>query len=367
MINLTHKYDLKKLIYKTNKYAEELSMDNINIMEICGTHTNSIGKYGIKSVISNKINLLSGPGCPVCVTHKFYIDAAIDLAKRGVIIATFGDLLRVNGSFENLLHERGKGKDIRIVYSVYDVINIAKENKDNKVVFLGVGFETTAPLIAYVINETKKKNINNLYFLTSIKIMPPILEKILNKNKRIHGIICPGNVAVIRGANSFRFIYDIYKIPAVICGFEAKDILGGIYFLISEMRKQKNKEQNIGFYNLYKTCVSSFGNNIAKKVIKDVFKLDSVTWRGIGKIEKSALVLKDEYSKYDAKKVFNLYKYFKTEHVLEDNKCKCSKVLLGDISPNECSFFGKVCTPKNPYGPCMVSSEGACAAFYKYK
>ncbi|MCY6356237.1 hydrogenase formation protein HypD [Clostridium sp. ZS2-4] len=361
--------ELKKIIQNINRISEELQLDNINIMEVCGTHTHSIAKYGIKSLVSKKINLISGPGCPVCVTHQSYIDAALDLAERGVIIATFGDLMRVNGKEENLLSEKSKGRDIRIIYSVYDAIDIAVKNKERKVVFLGVGFETTAPIIAAVIKQTHAMGIKNLCFLTSTKTMPPILEKILNmKEKQINGIICPGNVAVINGSESFRFIYEKYQVPAVVCGFEAEDILWGIYSLIKEMKRKQEGIKQKGFENLYRRCVSNSGNKIAKELIREIFKKDDVLWRGIGNIRDSALVIKENYSQLDAVKVFNLYRYFnkKEEYLKEDKGCKCSQVLLGNISPERCSLFRKVCTPRTPCGPCMVSSEGACAAYYKY-
>lgn len=361
---------LNKIIHNINRLSEDLNIDNINIMEVCGTHTHSIAKYGIKSLVSEKINLISGPGCPVCVTHQSYIDAALDLAERGVIIATFGDLVRVNGRKENLLYKKSKGRDIRIVYSVYDAIDIAIENRKRKVVFLGVGFETTAPIIAAVIKQAHDMGIKNLYFLTSIKTMPPILEKVLNtKEKRINGIICPGNVAVIKGGESFKFIYEKYGVSAVVCGFEAEDILGGIYFLIKDIKSKQEGMEQCGFENLYRRCVSNFGNRIAKELIKEIFKKDDVLWRGIGNVGNSALVINNKYSELDAVKVFNLYGYFnskKEEYLQEDKGCKCSQVLLGNISPKECSLFGKVCTPRTPCGPCMVSSEGSCAAYYRY-
>ncbi|MCY6372030.1 hydrogenase formation protein HypD [Clostridium ganghwense] len=360
---------LNKIVDNINRFGEEIKLDNINIMEVCGTHTHSIAKYGIKSILSNKINLISGPGCPVCVTHQSYIDAAIDLSRKGVIIATFGDLMRVNGNQGNLLEEKSKGRDIRVVYSVYDVVNIAEKNKEKQVVFLGVGFETTAPIIAAVIKEAHNRKIKNLYFLTSIKIMPPILDKILTlKTKNIDGIICPGNVAVIKGAESFKFIYEKYGVPAVVCGFEPEDILGGIYFLIKEIKRKQEGKRQRGFENLYRRCVSDLGNKMAIELIEEIFKIDNVLWRGIGNVNNSALVIKDKYSELDAVKKFNLYRYFndKEEVLREDNGCKCSEVLIGNISPKECGLFGKVCTPRTPCGPCMVSSEGACAAYYKY-
>lgn len=377
-MDIKHVDNLQRVINNINKYAALMDEGNINIMEVCGTHTNSIAKYGINSVISNKINLLSGPGCPVCVTNEDYIDAAVHLASKDVTIVTFGDLIKVVGNKFSLAMAKSQGRDIRIIYSISEVVHIAKEIYPKEVVFLAVGFETTAPSIASIIKETYEKKIQNLSFLTSIKIMPPILHKILNiKHKRIHGIICPGNVAVVRGGDSFKFIYEKYKIPAVICGFEAEDILISIYFLIKDIYKKGKHKSEIGFKNLYRKWASPQGNKLALGLIKDVFKLEHVVWRGIGRVENSALVINDKYSCIDAVKRFHLQEYFnknsymskaiiKNQYINEYNGCRCKDVLLGNIYPFQCSLFRKVCNPEKPFGPCMVSEEGACAVYYKY-
>lgn len=357
---------LQRVIKNINKYAEEI--DNINIMEVCGTHTNSVAKYGIRSVISSKINLLSGPGCPVCVTSEDYIDAAVYLASKDITILTFGDLMKVKGNNSSLSIEKSKGRDIRILYSVNEVTKIAEELYPKNVVFLGVGFETTAPLVASLIKQTYLRKIKNLFFLTSIKIMPPILEKILSiKNKNIHGMIFPGNVAIITGEKNFKFIQEKYEIPSVICGFEGEDILGGIYFLVRDIYRKNKGEGYNGFENLYRKWVSQQGNMVAKELIKDVFKVEDVVWRGIGKVENSALAINDKYSCTDAVKKFNLQDYFhKNSYIKDNSSCRCTDVLLGNIAPFQCSLFTKICKPENPYGPCMISSEGACASYFKY-
>ncbi|WP_032121019.1 hydrogenase formation protein HypD [Clostridium amazonitimonense] len=359
----------RRLINKINEYTEYIGKENINIMEVCGTHTNSIAKYGISSVISNKINLLAGPGCPVCVTNEEYIDAAVYLASKDITIITFGDLIKVKGSNSSLSIEKSKGWDIRIIYSISEVINIAEEIYPKNAVFLGVGFETTAPLIASIIKETYRRKVKNLYFLTSIKTMPPILEEIFNnKNRNIHGIICPGNVAVIGGEKSFKFIYEKYKIPSVICGFNPEEILGGICFLLKDIyRKNKDKSQ-VGFENLYRKWVSDEGNKICKDLIKDVFVVEDVVWRGIGNVRNSALIINDKYAFVDAVKKFNLQKFFSKDTYISKDKgsCRCGDVLLGNIHPFQCKLFKNVCNPENPCGPCMVSAEGTCATHYKY-
>lgn len=362
--------ELSKAVKRINDISESLPVKEINIMEVCGTHTNAIAKLGIKNILSNKINLISGPGCPVCVTDESYINVAIELSRMGIVILTFGDLMRVSGENSTLLKEKSKGLDIRIVYSVYDVISIAIENKDKTFVFLGVGFETTAPIIAAVIKQAFDLKINNLYFLNSVKVMPPILKWILSsKERNIHGIICPGNVAVVKGSESFRFIYDEYKIPSVVCGFEDTDIIASIYFLIRDIKSGLMGKEQKGFENLYKRCSRGEGNKRAKELIEEVFKEKDVSWRGIGLIKSSGLVISGKYHELDAVNKFDLQEYFslkKPKWRDKDYKCSCSDVLLGNMAPNKCKLFGNICTPSSPYGPCMVSAEGACAASYKY-
>lgn len=243
---------LKNLIYK----IQEAPIDKFNIMEVCGTHTGAISKFGIRELVKSKINLLSGPGCPVCVTSESYIDIAIKLLEfPSIILATFGDMMKVKGSTENLIIQKEKGKDIKILYSPLNVITLAMENKDKEIVFLGVGFETTAPLIALAIKIAKEKNIENISFLIGMKRMEPILHHILrDPSNNIQGLICPGHVAAIKGAHYFKFIVDAYNIPAVIAGFDELDIIGALYFLAGEQGKDKKS-----FKNLYKRCVSLEG------------------------------------------------------------------------------------------------------------
>lgn len=377
--------NLQRVINNINKYAGLIDEENINIMEVCGTHTNSIAKYGINSVISNKINLLSGPGCPVCVTNEEYIDEAVYLSSKDVTIVTFGDLVKVSGNNCSLSMAKSRGRDIRIVYSISQVVSIAKDMYPKEVVFLAVGFETTAPAIVTIIKKVYEEKINNLSLLTSIKIMPPILHKILSsKHKKIHGIICPGNVAVIGGVDRFKFIYQKYKIPAVICGFEGEEILASIYFLIRDIYKKDENKSQIGFENLYRKWASPQGNKLAQNLIRDVFNIEDVVWRGIGNVRNSALTIKDKYSTIDAAKRFGLQEYFneksyRDRYLVKDSfsnehkactndykACKCKDVLLGNIYPFQCGLFRKVCNPEKPLGPCMVSEEGACAIYYKY-
>lgn len=351
----------KEFIQNLFKEINQLASKEIKIMEVCGTHTQTISMLGIRTVLSPNIKLLSGPGCPVCVTEEKYIDIAIAILKKyNITIATFGDLLRVRGSESCLLDEKGKGGNIILINSPLDLIKIAEDDIKKEIVFLGVGFETTAPIIALTIKTAFEKGINNLYFLTSIKLMSPILHYILTEPKnQIQGLICPGHVASIKGSDYFKFISEDYNIPAVICGFEAIEILCGIYYLV----KKISNNQNRSFTNLYKKCVKNQGNHRAKQMIKEVFIVSSGEWRGIGKVENSSLSINKKYEKLDATKKFEV----KIENKSYITKCECGDILLGHKSPRECKLFEKVCNPLTPYGPCMISSEGACAVAYRYR
>lgn len=335
--------------------------EEINIMEVCGTHTQAISQTGIRSLLPANIRLTSGPGCPVCVTDDSYIDSGIEiLNKYNVILASFGDMMRVKGTNESLLDQFHNRKNIFVVYSPMDSVEIAKKNPDKQVVFLAVGFETTAPVIALAVKSAYEQKLKNIYFLTSLKLMPPVLNKILElKEKKINGIICPGHVAAVKGSAYFEFITRDYGIPAAVCGFDALDIAGGVYYLI-EQHKFGNAK---GFKNLYRVCVSEKGNNTANRLMEEVFDIGDGIWRGIGKIKKSSLILNDKYSCFDAMKHYNITP---GSHSLE-YQCNCSDVLLGNILPSQCSLFNTLCNPQNPSGPCMVSEEGACSIFYRYE
>lgn len=352
-----------KFIKDIIKQINESLIDKFNVMEVCGTHTASIAKYGIKQLVNSKVNFLSGPGCPVCVTSENYIDIAIKLLEgKNVILATFGDMMKVNGSKDNLLKQKERGRDIRVLYSPLNAISLAEENNEKEIVFLGIGFETTVPLIALAIKICKQKGIKNISFLIGMKRMKPILHYILEESSHnIQGFICPGHVAAVVGADYFKFIADTYNISTVIAGFEDIDIIGAIYFLM----KDQNKEKKC-FKNLYKRCVTLEGNSKAKKLYDEIFTYCDAEWRGIGNIRKSGFSLKEQYKDYDAIKKFRID--------MKKNKdrnsvifCRCSEIIVGKKSPSQCELFGKACTLEHPIGPCMVSSEGSCSIFYKYK
>lgn len=347
------------LIKDMIKEIQHSSIKNINIMEVCGTHTEAISKLGIRQLVKPTIRLLSGPGCPVCVTSEAYMDAAIEIVKRpNVILTTFGDMMRVRGSRENLTEQKEKGKDIRVIYSPLDSITLAEENKDKEIVFLSVGFETTAPLIALAIKTAHQKNIRNISFLIGLKRMEQVLHHILSDdNHNIQGLICPGHVAAVKGEEYFKFIVERYNIPAVITGFGALDIVGALYFLIKQQGETKKT-----FGNLYRSCVTPKGNKKANELIEEVFTGCVGQWRAIGNIEASGFSLREDYRSYDAAERFGV-----EFHGNLAKACICSDILLGKKLPNRCESFGKDCTPEHPIGPCMVSTEGTCSIFYKYE
>ncbi len=331
----------------------------VNLMEVCGTHTMVIFKQGLKGMLPKNVNLLSGPGCPVCVTSQEDIDKTIELAKdENVIIATFGDMVRVPGTNSSLEKERGNGADVRIIYSPSEALRIARENPARRVVFLAIGFETTSPLIAASLLDVQKEKIDNFYIFSSHKLIPPAMEALLeSKEVRIDGFICPGHVSVTIGSNAYKFIAQKYNVPCVIGGFEPLDVLQSIYMLLKQI-KEKRTEVEIEYFR----AVHPQGNRIAQELIDEVFEVSDVMWRGLGTIPKSGLRLKRKFSDFDAEKEFPT----KTRKSKENPDCACGEVLRGVKKPTQCKLYRKICTPEEPYGPCMVSSEGTCAAYYKY-
>ncbi|MDS0527541.1 hydrogenase formation protein HypD [Clostridium sp. SHJSY1] len=352
--------------FRNGEYAKSLvkSIQNvtnkkINIMEVCGTHTMSIFRYGVRDILPENIKLISGPGCPVCVTPQNYIDTALELTlNNDVIIATFGDMIRVPGRKSSLMKRRAEGADIRIVYSPMDTLIIAKENPDKKVVFLSVGFETTAPMTAITAIEAKKLNIKNLLFLTAHKIVPPVMKSLVEDGEvQIDGFLLPGHVSAIIGEKPYKFLAKDYNIPGVVTGFEPLDILKGIDKLIHMITLKDYK-----IVNEYKRIVREDGNIHAMEYLNKVFELTDSTWRGIGLVSNSGYRFRKEYKEFDAMKHFNIeYKDYD-----EVSGCRCGDILKGKITPFECPLFKKICTPENPIGSCMVSSEGTCAAYYRY-
>lgn len=340
-------------IYKTAK-------GNWVIMELCGGQTHTIIQYGIDALLPPNVEMVHGPGCPVCVTPLEMIDRAIEISKMpNVIFTSFGDMLRVPGSKSDLLKSKSEGADVRIVYSALEALNLAKENPGKEIVFFAIGFETTAPGNALAVKQAKAEGIKNFSELVSHVLVPPAMEAILSSdNNRVQGFLAAGHVCSIMGFWEYEPIAEKYKVPIVPTGFEPVDILQGILMTIKQLEKGKNFIDN-----QYSRSVSREGNIPAQKMLKEVFEITDQKWRGIGEIPQSGMALIKEYEFYDASKKFNLID-LKTE---EPKECKSGLVLQGIIKPNECPAFGKICTPQNPLGATMVSGEGACAAYYKYQ
>ncbi|WP_425058435.1 Hydrogenase maturation factor HypD [Sporomusa carbonis] len=331
----------------------------VRIMEVCGTHTVAIFRAGIRQLLPPEVELVSGPGCPVCVTPNEYIDTAIACSRcPDTVIATFGDMLRVPGSQSSLMAEKAQGADIRIVYSPLDSLRIARENPGKKVVFLAVGFETTAPTAAATVLQAEQQGLENFFVLSAHKLAPPALKAILAApDSRIDGFLLPGHTAAISGLAPYRFVAEEHRVPAVVTGFEALDILQAIYLLL----KQIAAGQPV-LVNQYRRVVKSAGNPAAMRVLNQVYRPVDTVWRGFGVIAGSGLRLTAAYERYDAAAALPLVKAVSREPA----GCRCGEVLRGLIVPAGCPHFGQSCTPEHPVGACMVSVEGACAAWYKY-
>ncbi|ERI91275.1 hydrogenase expression/formation protein HypD [Clostridiales bacterium oral taxon 876 str. F0540] len=348
-----------QLINKQLKYINSFE-GNINLMEVCGTHTMAISKFGIRTLINSNINLISGPGCPVCVTPDIYLDYIYDLSlKDDIVVATYGDMIRVPGSdpARTLENAKAKGATVKMVYSSMDALKLTEKYKDKKVVFLGIGFETTAPATAIAVREAQDLGISNFYVLSMHKLVEPVMRLLLeDKELEIHGFLCPGHVGVVIGEEGFKFL-EQYNCPGAIAGFEMEEVVSGIFKLVKNI-----KEESCNLENPYKKLVRPKGNKAAQALIQNTFKVEDDYWRGMGLISSSGLKLSDEFEKFN---IENIYKIPQNK-VVKNNGCRCGDVLKGKIKPNECSLFKNVCNPENPIGPCMVSSEGSCSAYFKY-
>jgi len=333
----------------------------VNIMEVCGTHTHNFFRFGLDKILPPSINFISGPGCPVCVSSQGYIDKAIAYAKHSdVIIATFGDMLRVPGTNSSLEKERANGARVLIVYSPLDSLKLARANPRKKVILLAVGFETTAPTIALTVLAARKEGLKNLFFFTSLKLIPPAMGYLVKDRRlEIDGFLCPGHVSCIIGTKPYAFIPKRYKIGCCVTGFEPADILTGIYLLIEQLVKERAQVAN-----QYQRAVTKNGNIKAQKIISRVFKVCNCDWRGLGRIPQSGLFLKESLRHFDVEKELPLTMLSRQD--LKIKSCRCAEVLKGVIRPSECPLFKKVCTPVNPVGGCMVSQEGACHAYFRY-
>lgn len=348
------------------KLAQEIEQiangRQITIMEVCGTHTMRIAEFGLRQLLPQNIRLISGPGCPVCVTDEETLSQAMAIAAApNVIFASFGDMLRVPAGPSSLLQVRDKGADIRMVLSPLDALRLAEENPAKQVVFFAVGFETTAPLTAATILCAKEAKVSNFFIFPSHKTMPAALRCLLTESNAIDALLCPGHVAVIGGSSEFNFVAEDLHKPAAIAGFKAGEIMLAIKQLV-----QQCSEGRAELCNCYPQAVTKHGNLYAQAAMQQVFSPCDANWRGLGSIAGSGLQLAPNYVQFDAREQFAAT-LAQTELLYDNPKCCCGQILRGEMMPAECPLFGDACTPNQPCGACMVSEEGACAAAYKYR
>lgn len=345
----------QKMIRQTEYLLETINRP-VTLMEVCGTHTMAISRWGLRKLLPKQIRLLSGPGCPVCVTPQETIDYAIEISKaRDVMITTFGDMVKVPGSKGTLASDT-----TTIVYSPTDALAIAAKNQGKRVVFVGVGFETTAPTIAATLKKAKTlKDLRNFFVISAFKLVPPALMAIAKMRQvDLSGLILPGHVSTIIGSRAYEFLARDFKMPCAITGFEPIDILEAIIMILEQIRDNKPQVEI-----QYQRVVHSQGNLVAQKMMQEVFEICDSRWRGLGKIPESGLRLKKEFVQFSVEQEFPI----RLKEVKEAKGCLCGLVLTGAKIPFDCELFGKTCTPSTPIGPCMVSSEGSCAAYYKYE
>jgi hydrogenase expression/formation protein HypD len=328
-------------------------------MEFCGSHTAAILKYGIRQLLPPGVEMLSGPGCPVCVTDQADIDRAIALAAvPGLILTTFGDMLKVPGTYSTLQQVRAEGSDVRMVYSTLDALDIARENPCRPVVFLGVGFETTAPTIAASIAQASAEKLKNYSVLSLAKLCPPVMKALLDGGEiKIDGIICPGHVSTIIGSKPYEFIPRDYHVACVVAGFEPMDIMMAVDQLLAQIESDRPRVEIA-----YGRTVSPEGNVRAQELLAEIFEPQAARWRGVGEVVTSGYKIRKKYKEFDAERLFDI----KTGPAKEPAGCRCGDVLRGVIRPTACPLFGRACTPERPVGPCMVSGEGACASYYLF-
>jgi len=345
----------KKLLGRIHKHSRKPA----RLMEFCGGHTVAIFKHGLRQLLPDNVEMLSGPGCPVCVTASADLDRAIALGSLpDVIITSFGDMVRVPGSRSSLQKAKAEGADIRIVYSAQDALAIARDNPDKSIIFIGIGFETTAPTIAASILQAEQEKINNYYVLSLHKVCPPIMKAILDLGEvNLGGIICPGHVSAIIGSHPYQFIADDYGIACAVSGFEPLDILLAVDRLVEQIESGQPKVEIA-----YRRGVKPEGNQPALRLMETVFEIGEANWRGIGIVPASGLQIKAKYERFDALKNFKI----DPGPTLEPKGCICGSILRGVSTPRDCRLFGETCTPEHPVGPCMVSSEGSCATYYHY-
>ena len=351
---------LVREIDKLSQHLGSTAEHPLKIMEVCGGHTHSIFKYGIEEILPDNIELIHGPGCPICVMPRGRLDDAIALAEQpNVIFATFGDAMRVPGSQKSLLQAKAQGADVRMVYSPLDSLEIARKNPDKEVIFFGLGFETTAPSAALTILQAEAEDIKNFSIFSNHVLVVPALEALLsNPDLELQGFVGPGHVSMVIGTEPYRLISEKYHKPLVVSGFEPLDILQSIWMLLQQMVEGRCEVEN-----QYSRVVKAGGNRVALEAMGKVFEVrDKFEWRGLGDISESGLKITEAYACFDAEVKFSV----PNKKVADAAACQCGEILKGVLKPWQCKVFGTACTPDNPIGTCMVSSEGACAAYYKY-
>ncbi|KPK71959.1 MAG: hydrogenase assembly protein HupF [Acidithiobacillales bacterium SM23_46] len=331
----------------------------LTLMEVCGTHTMAIHRHGILSLLPENVRLISGPGCPVCVTPQGQVDQIVALARQGeATVATFGDMVRVPGSTSSLERERALGADVRVVYSPLDAVALAEALPSRHVVFIGIGFETTVPTVAAAVIEARRRRLGNFTILAAGKRIPPALDALLASGElRVDGLICPGHVSVVIGWRAYEPFAQRHRLPCAVAGFEPTEVLEAIVALVRQAAEGRADVEN-----LYSVWVRPEGNRRALKTLESVFVAGPSRWRGLGIIERSGLLLREEWSDYDAARRFGVEEH----EVAEPSGCRCGDVLRGILAPADCALFARACTPESPVGPCMVSTEGSCAAAYRY-
>ncbi|HNX80964.1 MAG TPA: hydrogenase formation protein HypD [Candidatus Omnitrophota bacterium] len=351
---------VKKLAQAIQRLARDRAF---TFMEVCGSHTHSFARFGLKKLIPPAVRLISGPGCPVCVSDQEYIDTAIWYAQQpDTVITTFGDMIRVPGTRSSLEEERSAGADVRIVYSPEDAVTVAAENPGKKIIFLAVGFETTAPAIALSILKARQEKCANIFFFTALKkIIPGMMFIMRKKQVRLDGFLCPGHVSAIIGVDVYKNLAEKHHISCCVAGFEPTDILEGIYMLLQQALAKKPTVTN-----QYGRVVVAGGNNRAQRIIEEVFFPSDESWRGLGTIRRSGLRIRPAFAGFDACKKIKPPPQKKFLPALQ-RQCRCGDVLAGLLRPPECSLFARRCTPDKPVGPCMISAEGACHASYRFE
>lgn len=344
-----------KIANKANELLEKLGRE-VKIMEVCGTHTMAIARHGLKVLFKNNLDLISGPGCPVCVTSDSGFSMIFQAAEAGKTVAVFGDIMRVPLNGRSLLTLKSEGFDVRVIYSPYDALKIAEREPEKEFVMAGIGFETTSPLFASTILQCKSNGVKNLRLISLFKLIPPVLNKLLEEEDlKIDGLILPGHVSTIIGVKPYAELVEKHGVPAVVTGFEPVDIVEAIRMILKQLVEKRSEVENE-----YSRTVRSEGNVKAIRIMREVFKTVDSEWRGLGLIEESGLALREEYSYFDAVEEYGL----KPVEIAKPRGCLCGEVVRGSKKPFECSLYKKVCRPDNPIGPCMVSSEGTCAAYF---